>query len=298
MSFSAKALSRLSFSTVLLCLALPTLGACGRANMRLVEVEYASGSVAQVTYNNDGTPEEIETVDSDGSFSNRLEFTWSEGKLAEVQILDDNTATFTLEYRYDDQGRVTQANADRDGQVIKIEYEYDSDNANLLDQLDVDVDIGGGVLNHQRTEYRYNEGKVSDVDHQTDATFPIFGTTTTNFSDELDWDGNELERITREGGDTDVFRYSYNDDGSLDEVDTGDDGYQLGYDDRGRIDDVEFQKSNGDRESTEYKYEDGASTGIHFTPGIPYGEYFDLAGRPFGNVEVNTIANLIAYSGL
>lgn|GEM_PF-1155546 len=271
--------------------------ACGRASVRLTEVEHAGGNISKVIYNNDGTIEEIETEDSDGDFATRLEFTWNEGRIEEVRVLDNNVDTFTLEYDYDSDGRLQEALASRGGQSMTIEYEFDADNGYALKQHDVNVDFGNGILNHVRGEYDYADGKIAELETTTDNTLPILGTSTDVVTEEFDWDGELLDRVTRESNNTDVYRFDYNDDNTLDEIDWGDEMVELDYDDGGRIEEIDFTYSNGSSDKTEYTYEDGSVAGLTFTPGFPYGAFFDMSGRPFGTPDVMTPAYLVAFFG-
>lgn len=95
---------------------------------------------------------------------------------------------------------------------------------------------------------------------------------------------------------TSLYSVKYDDDGRLEEMD-GPEGETItvDYDSENRIDEVET-RNDGNSTITEYSYDEGVVNGHTFSPALPSGKFFDLAGASFGTVEYENPIQLIEGS--
>lgn len=259
----------------------------GPALVRVSEIITTSSNsstryTVEVSYTDDGRIEEIE-ADRNGAFESRYEYSYDEGRLVEIEIVDDGSQARTLDVEWTG-NQITEMSGSFNDNRQEINLEYLSDDASVIAESSNEI-TAGQYVSRTTTTFDYDDRRrLIEMTARSSAEVngTVFAPSSTQWEIEYGDDGRPLvaEYTTESGDNVDSYEaeLSYDDKGRLEEVEL-DDGtdVSVSYDEEGRVEELEL-RSGGSITTTEYVYEDGTTDGFAFLlEGA--GGFYDLSGR-------------------
>jgi hypothetical protein len=273
-----------------------------RATDRISEIEASQdlpviGSIKvtyEITYSDDGTVDEVEVRNNSGDRIRRVIFTWEGDQIAEIEV-DEGNDEWDAKAEYEGGRPIRLAGTKPNGEDLEIEVEYEGNDLFRPSRITTTRE-NGSRKDVTDTEYSYNDqGRLGHRESEITSDDSDLGLST-EFSEDHDYDYDDnlfldkVDRTQRSGSSEaeDRARFSYNDDGTLDEAEDYDAREStLNYDDQGRIEEINGRDFNLD---IEFQYEEGSTRGFSYAPyGLVEGDLYDVRGLSHGLMDVRQL---------
>jgi YD repeat-containing protein len=261
-----------------------------RSTIALTEVEttvQSAGSTtirrAEMTYDSDmgGQLGDIQ-LSLNGAPAGRMEAGYTDGRLAQMAVIDVDGDQGQITYEYDDGDRLSRSQYVAPSvytMLQQFDYEGDGDRAR---EVTIQMTPAGGTASTSYERFDYDEKdrlvEVTDID----------GSSTARIEVDYDTDGR-VERVTTYSGTSlgAIYEYAYDDQGRLDSVTTQDsERWDLSYDDNGYVaEGRQLDPGSGETITTTYTYGTGHVAGLRYTPDLPNSSLFDLRGQAFSTMD-------------
>ena len=293
--FSNTPVSRLSTSALLFLLSGMSFIGCGGPPAPQIKevITYSSGftSTDVYSYTNDDELKRVVYSTLGVDTEDRLEFSYREGRVSKLDYHDSvskdavpslaDTMSFKFSYSEDQVRGLDISFTEFPDLQMKGAMDYNSDD--ILSSLAMEISV---VDNAYRDRVAYS------FDYTSDSLFDKINKKSAEERETTDFEYNSEELISeirlRSGSGGSVeHEFSYNDDGQLVEYETRSEECELSYNEDGLVKEIDCTDNRGDRTSYEIiYYEDRSVEGmIPRIPGIGFGNFFSLDGRPLSPEE-------------